>query len=200
MYTCNKMTELRENVMIIVRNEHTPQRNDLTHLHTYLYVLCLHVWLYSLVSLCESVFVCLHVCAYVSVCLCVRMCMCTRAQRTDGSFGFLDLALDRGASHSHVDAGTWTQVLHQESKCSEALRPRCSSPYPMLPRPKGTTISTVTADLAMPFTKSLLHTESYRRPHTSLYKRTGIFQTIFSKNNGKSVKTNTQILIFMSWA
>lgn len=131
---------------------------------TYISVcVCLHVWLYSLVSLCECM--CLCVCMCVSMCLYVCVCMCARVQRTDdGSFGFLDLALDRGASHSYADAGNWTQVLHQESKYPETLRPRCSPPYPMLPRPKGTTTSTVTADLAMPLTNSLTHTESNRWP------------------------------------
>ena len=152
-------------------------------LHIYIHICMCYVCMCDCIRLCLCV--CLYVCMCVPMCLYVCVCACTRVQRTDGSFGFLDLALDRGESHSHVDAGTWTQVLHQESKCSEALRPRCSSPYPMLPRPKGTAISTVTVDLAMPLTKSLLHTESYRRPYTSLYKRTGIFQTIFSKNNGK---------------
>lgn len=89
---------------------------------------CLHMWLYLLVSLWE--YMCLYVCTCVSMCLYVCECVCAHVQRTDGSFGFLDLALDRGASHSYVDAGNYSQVLHQESKCSEALRPRCSSSYP----------------------------------------------------------------------
>lgn len=153
MYTWNKrMAELRKNVMIIVRNEHIPHSKKWSYnLHTYLYV---YVCMCDCIRLCLCVSVC--VCAFACVCLCVCMsvCACVQVCRGHGSFGFLDLALDRGASHSYVDAGNWTQVLHQESKYPETLRPRCSPPYPMLPRPKGTTTSTVTADLAMPLTKA----------------------------------------------